>query len=208
MPSDNKNKKKAQGSKKPKKPKQEEPEQEIEKGSEMLQNANHEKFAQEFALRGRKGAAYMAAYEGVECIFVACSCACKLLKKAEIIERIDYLRKEVVEEYSMTREQKRDMLRRVMETPIDELDPESGSDNGDLIQSKTTTIRTDKHGNETVSVTVTGLSKLEAMKIDNVMAGHNEPEKHVVEHSGEIVTRPFKFTQEQARKELEEEGEM
>lgn len=116
----------------------------------------------------------------------------RLEKKPEIMEYIKKLQKDTEVAGTLTRIEKRLFLARVVRASWKQfngnpeiIDPESGEiTDGDLINSITT--KFDKDGNH-LGDKIELPSKLEAIKIDNLMAGHNEPEETNVNLLGQGV---------------------
>ena len=98
-----------------------------------------------------------------------------MLKKPEVQEIMQQMREQANSKLTMSRVSKREYLRRLRDVKITEIDPDDpDKTDHDLIES--ITHKYDRHGDR-VSTTIKLPSKLQALEMDNRMAGHNEAEK-------------------------------
>lgn len=107
--------------------------------------------------------------------------ASRLSKRPDVAAEIKRLQKETESSLTLSRQEKREFLARVVRGNLAELDESS-----DLVESVSRNF--DKDGNE-IKVTVKMPGKATCIEIDNRMAGHNEPEeyKHTVENGVMLV---------------------
>lgn len=130
---------------------------------------------------------YMEVYPNASEKSASMSCT-KLLKDPEVQELMEVMQEQAASKLTMSRVGKREWLKRVRDvcvTDIDLDDPEKKDH--DLIEK--VTYRYDREGNK-VSATVQMPSKLQALDMDNRMAGHNEAEKIEVELTGGVMMIP------------------
>jgi hypothetical protein len=108
-----------------------------------------------------------------------------LMQKPEVKELMSLMAEQAESKLTMSRVGKREWLRRLKEVKITEIDLECpDKTDHDLIE--TVTYRYDRHG-EKVSATIKLPSKLQALEMDNRMAGHNEAEKVEVALTGGVM---------------------
>lgn len=107
----------------------------------------------------------------------AAASACRLLKNAKVKSYLEELRNEVREKAVLSIQEKREYLAEILRTPIRKIQQDSP-----LIQEVRITTTTDKEGNKTQTTTIKIPSKLDAIKIDNIMMGHNNPVELDVTH--------------------------
>jgi hypothetical protein len=98
--------------------------------------------------------------------------ATRLLKDARVISLVSQLRKARDEAAVLTIQEKREYLAELLRTPINEVKPDSK-----LVQDVTVTTTTNKDGQKSQRTTFKLPSKLDAIKIDNAMMGHNAPKE-------------------------------
>ena len=140
--------------------------------------------------------AYLASHKGVTNRASASACAVKLLRNASVIQKVEELREAVETKSTLSRLEKRQFLKRAVETPITSIDPnDKENGNADLIQERTVTIS--ESGSETTKIK--GMSKLEAIKIDNLMQGDNEPDELNINNTGTIAMSPIEFVCQNAK---------
>jgi L-rhamnose mutarotase len=111
-----------------------------------------------------------------------------MFQDPEVQELFELMKEEAASKLTMSRVGKREWLKRVRDvcvTDIDLDDPEKK--NHDLIEK--IMYRYDREGNK-VSATIQLPSKLQALEMDNRMAGHNEAEKVEVELTGGVMMIP------------------
>ena len=113
-------------------------------------SAQREKFCQNIADGMSKVESYQDAYPKCKTYKAAASCAFKLLKIAIVAARIQELQQEAATARCATRQEKRELLASVMRGEIEE----EGKDG---------------------SVPVKIADRLNALKIDNAMEGHDAP---------------------------------
>ncbi len=159
-------------------------------------NSQQLKFCREIAKGQNNTRAYKSAYKGVTSDRNAVSAACTLLTNLKVIKEIEKLREAVETRSTLSRLEKRQFLKRAVEVPITELDTKEGSENADLIQEKIVTVRHDKKGLKSETTKIKGMSKLEAIKIDNLMQGDNAPEEVNNNFTGELVMNPIQFVRQ------------
>lgn len=94
--------------------------------------------------------------------------------KPKIIAEIKRLQADSETTTTLTRQEKREFLARVVRMDISTLE-KGGSDNRDLLDSIVRSF--DKRSNE-IKTTYKMPGKAQCIEIDNKMAGHNEPEEH------------------------------
>jgi hypothetical protein len=111
-----------------------------------------------------------------------------MLKKPEVQDMMELMAEEAQSKLTMSRTSKREFLCRLRDVKITEinLDDVEKKDH-DLIES--VTYRYDREGNK-ISATVKLPSKLQALDMDNRMAGHNEAEKIEIELTGGVMMIP------------------
>ena len=172
-------------------------------------NSQQLKFCQHIADGFNNTHAYQRAYKGAKSSTGAAVSAIHLLTNTNVIKKIAELREEVETRNTLSRQQKREFLKRAVETPITDLDTEEGSDNADLIQEKIVTVKRDKDGDEYITTKIKGVSKLEAIKIDNLMTGDNEPDELNLTGSitGEIKISPIQFVRMNQKKKESDDAE-
>lgn len=172
-------------------------------------NSQQLKFCRNIANGDNNINAYLAAYKGVNNRDAARASATKLLTNANVIEKIAELREAVEVKTTLSRLHKRQFLKEVVDTPITELDTEEHSDNAHLIHKKTVTVYNGRDGASSETTKLEGMNKLDAIKIDNLMQGDNEPESinHNVNNTGMRVMSPILFVRQnkKAREEAEKE---
>ena len=116
---------------------------------------------------------------------VACS---KMLKDPEVQDLMELMQEQAASKLTMSRVGKRERLKRIVDVKITEIDLEDlDKKDHDLIEK--ITYRYDRHG-DVASATVVLPSKLQAMEMDNRMAGHNEAEKIEIELTGGVMMIP------------------
>ncbi|MDC1268193.1 hypothetical protein N8Z76_00510 [Gammaproteobacteria bacterium] len=120
----------------------------------------------------------------------------RLGKNPLVIAQIAHLRKRIEDGTVMEAIEKREYLARVVRGTPRELSKDSK-----LTQEYTE--KDDAFGNKTIHYK--GCSKLDAIKLDNQMAGHNEPEKHVHEFASGVMLVPADQDQDEFERELLEE---
>ena len=134
------------------------------------------------------GQAYLKAYNGVKDVNTASASATRLLKNVKVADRIKDLQQKSEAKDVLTRQEKRKFLAQVVRTNVEELTEE---ENKHLIQERTRTITPNGGKKEVLKMP----SKMEAIKLDNLMAGDNEPE--VVEITAEVrEMTPIEFTRQ------------
>ena len=111
--------------------------------------------------------AYLAVFPTCSSVESASSSANRMLKKVKVKEYLEKLKEELHDETVLSLQEKRKFLASVVRTPLDKVEIDS-----ELCQEHTT--KETKYG---VDEVIKMPSKLEAIKIDNAMMGHNAPEK-------------------------------
>lgn len=176
-------------------------------GKKKPLNSQQLKFCRNIANGDNNINSYLAAYKGVNNTDAARASSTKLLTNANVIEKIAELREAVEAKTTLSRLHKRQFLKEVVDTPITELDTEEHSDNAHLIHKKTVTVYNGRDGASSETTKLEGMNKLDAIKIDNLMQGDNEPDKidHNVNHTGTRVMSPILFVRQnkKAREEAE-----
>jgi hypothetical protein len=116
--------------------------------------------------------AYMDAYPKSKRASARANVA-RLIAKDNAWQYLEECRQKVEDESVLSRKEKRQFLALVVRTPISELE-----DSSILVHE-----REEHHGQNGSRVSVKMMAKDKAIAIDNLMAGHNAPEK--VEHSAD-----------------------
>jgi hypothetical protein len=161
-------------------------------------NDQQRKFCQLIAGGGlTKIKCYMTAYPGVK-LSSARTLVHQLEKQPLIIAEIARLKQLSENAYVLTVQAKREYLARVVRSC-----PKDYSRESDLVADYDEIMDDD---GVVKSVRIRGLSKLEAIKIDNLMAGHNSNEKSEVAISGGVMVVPGgNMTLEQMEQEMREQ---
>jgi hypothetical protein len=115
--------------------------------------------------------------------------ATRLEKAPEIKAEIARLKQKTETSATLSRQEKREFLARVVRAEYPQIDPEDPlSPNLDLVESM------QRHYNKDGELTRISFklpSKTSAIEIDNKMAGHNEPEEHNVTFEGGVMLVPL-----------------
>ena len=135
-----------------------------------------------------KGQCYLNAFPGCKTIKSARSLYQKLDKQPHIQAEMKRLQDGTETAETLTRQEKRVFLARVVRVNPIAIDPDDAEDpNADLIESVTR--RYNGEGDH-ISTTFRVPSKLSAVEVDNKMAGHNEPDEHNHNHNGGVMLVP------------------
>jgi len=159
-------------------------------------NSQQRAFCQNMADGLSNTKAYRAAFKGVTNDNAACAAATRLLRNVKVIEFLDELRQASETKNTLSRQEKREFTAAAVRTSIFDLDTEDGK-NAHLIQERTVTVTTSKNGTVTEKTIVKGVSKLDSIKIDNAMAGHNSPEDlNLNLGGGQITGNPIQWVRQ------------
>jgi len=135
---------------------------------------------------------YLAAYKGVRSENAAQSAATRLLSNVMVIEKVEQLRHASETKNTLSRQEKREFIAKVLRTNVDEL---NNPENKHLIQERTRTMTPGGGKKEVLKMP----SKMEAIKLDNLMQGDNEPEELNVNNTGTIAMSPIEFVCQNAK---------
>lgn len=157
--------------------------------SERPLTPNQATFTKLVAAGGVQITSYMEAFPRCKSRKAANSASQVLLKDPRIQAEIRRLQKATETPLTLSIQEKREFLARVVRADITKIDPDDPDEkNGQLLDSVNRSY--DKDGNQ-LKTTVKLCSKIQAIEVDNKLAGHNTPEEHNLNVGGGVMLVPM-----------------